>query len=78
MPNSTSGHGCTKHPAEAESVELRWISRRIADLTVEWAREKNRLHAVHASRTMSTIVVNDIQVNIRHLARRIQEIVRQG
>jgi transposase len=69
-------------PPEADAVELRWLSRRIADLTLERAREKNRLHAAQASRTSSALVVNDIQndiqVNLRHLARRIDELVRQA
>lgn len=65
-------------PPKTEAVELRWLSRRIADLTIERAREKNRLHAARASRTASAIVVNDIEVNIRHLTRRIDELVRQA
>lgn len=62
-------------PPEAEALELRQVARRIADLTTERAREKNRLHAAQASRTASSIVVNDIEVNLRHLTRRIDTLV---
>ncbi|HEV2121630.1 MAG TPA: transposase, partial [Chloroflexota bacterium] len=36
------------------------------------------LHAAQASRTASRVVTNDIKVNMRHLARRIDELVRQA
>lgn len=65
-------------PPEGDAVELRQLARRIADLAVERAREKNRLHAAQASRTTSAAVVNDIGVNLRHLQRRIDEMVRQA
>lgn len=58
--------------------ELRAITRRIQALTVERAREKNRLHAHQASQMTSAIVTNDIEVNLRHLTRRIAELVRQA
>ena len=65
-------------PPEEAAIELRQLARRIADLTVERAREKNRLHAAKVSRTSSAVVVNDIEVNLRHLNRRIDELVRQA
>ena len=65
-------------PPEDEAVELRQLARRVADLTVERAREKNRLHAASASRTASAVLINDIEVNLRHLDRRIDEMVRQA
>lgn len=65
-------------PPEAVSVELRAITRRIQALTVERSREKNRLHAEEASRTASPVVTNDIEVNMRHLTRRIDELTRQA
>ena len=65
-------------PPEVDAVELRQCARRIADLTVERARERNRLHAAQASRTTSAVVTNDIEVNLRHLDRRIDEMVRQA
>jgi len=39
---------------------------------VEGTRERNRLHAVRATAQRLTVVVNDIEVNIRHLERRIE------
>ena len=65
-------------PPAADAIELRQLARRVADLTVERAREKNRLHAARASRTASPVLINDIEVNLRHLDRRIDEMVRQA
>lgn len=65
-------------PPEEATRELRALTRRIQALTVERAREKNRLHAHQASRMASAIVTNDIEVNIRHLTRRIDELLRQA
>lgn len=45
---------------------------------MERTRERGRLHAAQASRTTSAIVVNDLEVNLRHLPRRIEELVRQA
>ena len=57
-------------PPAAAVLELRGIARRIAALIAERARERNRLHALHATATASAIVGNDIAVNLRHLERR--------
>lgn len=65
-------------PPEEAHRELRAITRRIQALTVERAREKNRLHATKASQTASRVVLNDIEVNMRHLTRRIDELLRQA
>ncbi len=65
-------------PPDDEAVELRQLARRVADLSVERARERNRLHAAQASRATSAVVTNDIEVNLRHLDRRIDEMVRQA
>ena len=65
-------------PPSAAVVELRSMARRIADLAVETARERNRLHAAQASRATSSVVANDIEVNLRHLERRTAEMVRQA
>ena len=65
-------------PPEAVSVELRAITRRIQALTMERSREKNRLHAEEASQTASRVVTNDIEVNMRHLTRGIDELARQA
>jgi transposase len=65
-------------PPEKAVSELQAITRRIQALTLEQAREKNRLQSVTDSRSASAVVVNDIEVNLRHLARRIAELVRQA
>ena len=64
-------------PPEA-TRELRAIARRIQALTVERTREKNRLQSLTDSRSASSVVENDIEVNIRHLKRRINELLRQA
>ncbi len=64
-------------PPEA-TRELRAIARRIQALTVERTREKNRLQSLTDSRSASSVVENDIEVNIRHLERRINELLRQA
>ena len=65
-------------PPSRQLLELRAISRRINALTVERAREKNRLHAAEASEHTSRFVTNDIKVNMRHLTRRIEILAKQA
>jgi transposase len=65
-------------PPAVALVEQRAIARRIADLTVERARDKNRLAALRASGAHSRLVANDVAVNIRHLDRRIDLLVGQA
>lgn len=65
-------------PPDPALVELRAMARRIADLTVERAREKNRLLALRSSEAHSRLVANDVEVNIRHLGRRIDRLVEQA
>ena len=64
-------------PAE-EVLELRGIARRISALTVERTREKNRQHAAEARQSSSRVVLNDIEVNIRHLERRIDLLTKHA
>ena len=69
-------------PPEEAVRELRAITRRIQALSQKFlrhqrAQERNRLHAHQACREASAIVTNDIEVNIRHLTRRIDELLRQ-
>jgi transposase len=59
-------------PPAAELLALRAIARRIAALTVERTRERNRLHAVLATSARVAVVVDDIEGNIHHLERRIE------
>ena len=65
-------------PPAADVLELRGIARRIAALVVERTRERNRLHALHATAEASLIVCNDIDVNVRHLERRIELLAAQA
>jgi transposase len=58
--------------------DLQAIARRIQALTVDRARERNRLQSTTDSASASRVVVNDIEVNLRHLARRINELIRQA
>src|SRR5437879_3683385 len=65
-------------PPAAHVLELRGIARRIAALVIERTRERNRLHALDATAEASTIVRNDIDVNVRHLARRMELLSAQA
>lgn len=65
-------------PPPAPILEVRAIARRIAALVVERTRERNRAHALHATTTASAVVDNDIEVNIRHLERRIELLTTQA
>jgi transposase len=65
-------------PPEAHCFNLRAISRRIEALTKSATQEKNRLHAAITFDEMSDIVRNDIEVNIRHLERRIERLREQA
>ena len=64
-------------PAEAV-LELRGIARRMQALTIERTRELARLHQAHITDTTPAVVTNDIEVNIRHLERRLEEMLRQA
>ena len=59
-------------PPAAPVLALRGMARRIAALVVERTRERNRLHALQATTEHLAVVGNDIEVNIRHLERRIE------
>jgi transposase len=65
-------------PPAAHVLELRGIARRIAALVVERTRERNRLHALCATAEASAVVCNDIDVNVRHLDRRIELLTEQA
>ena len=65
-------------PPKPAVLELRALARRIAALTDERAREKNRLSSLCASQAHSRLVANDIEVNIRHLDRRITRLIAQA
>lgn len=57
---------------------LRALARRVATLTRECAREQNRAHAAAASADTPAVVRNDLEVNVRHLQRRIAALERQA
>jgi len=65
------------HPPVTEKLELRAFGRRIASLIQMRTQEKNRLHAVEYS-AASKAIRNDIEVNIRHLDRRIEKLENQA
>lgn len=65
-------------PPSAEIMELQQISRRIVAIVVDKARESNRLHAMKARGKSSKFVINDIEVNLRHLERRIEALTREA
>lgn len=65
-------------PPESAVLELRALARRIETLTDERAREKNRLASLCTSQAHSRLVANDIEVNLRHLDRRIDRLVEQA
>jgi len=68
----------TWEPSSAAILTLHGMARRMHALTVERTRERARRHQAAATRTMPDIVVNDIEVNIRHLERRIEAMLRQA
>ena len=65
-------------PPQPDVLALRSIARRIQALTVEHTRERGRLHHACASNQTPQVVINDIEVNLRHLHRRIDEMTRQA
>jgi len=65
-------------PPAPEVLDLRSISRRIESLTKTAAQEKNRRHASSQSDERSEVVHNDIEVNLRHLERRIDRLRQQA
>ena len=59
-------------PPAPEILELQAINRRIEQLHTELTREKNRRHAAHFARASANAIAHDIEVNIRHLERRLE------
>jgi transposase len=57
---------------------LRDIARRIATLTVEKTRERNRIHAAAACSDTSDVIHRDLLLNIAHLESRIAELERHA
>lgn len=56
------------------SLILRTIARRIVALTQDATAEKNRLHAADFIAAASPVIRRDIEVNLRHLERRLSSL----
>jgi len=65
-------------PPAPHVLELRALARSIAALVVERTRERNRRQALPATVEASAVVCNDIEVNVRHLDRRIELLTAQA
>ncbi len=65
-------------PPKPHIFDLRAVSRRIEGMVKMATQEKNRLHAAMSFKEMSEIVRNDIEVNLRHLERRIDRLREQA
>lgn len=65
-------------PPAPEILQLQAINRRIVQLQTELTREKNRCHASEFAGASSDTIANDIEVNIRHLERRIERMHDSG
>jgi transposase len=55
-----------------QSLELRAIGRRLADLTDLVTQEKNRLHAVSSAASLGPVVRRGIQAHLQHLEEQIK------
>jgi transposase len=65
-------------PPAPEILQLQAINRRIVQLQTELTREKNRCHAAEFAGASGDAIANDIEVNIRHLERRIERMHDSG
>lgn len=61
-------------PPRPEALHLRAIARRIGALVKERSKERNRLHTTKCCQALPAEIRNDIEVNIRHLGRRIERL----
>ena len=57
-----------------EILELQAISRRISQLKMELNRASNRKHACLQRPSVCRVVINDLDVHIRHIKRRVQQL----
>jgi transposase len=65
-------------PPAPEILELQAINRRIDQLHTELTREKNRRHAAGFAGASADAIAHDIELNIRHLERRIERMHESG
>jgi transposase len=68
----------TWQPPSAAALTLRAITRRLAALTQQHAREVNRLHAAQTSETVPRCVRQDLQRSLLHLQRRLKQLQREA
>ncbi|MDP7490708.1 MAG: IS110 family transposase [Arenicellales bacterium] len=68
----------TWQPPRNEVLELQAITRRISQMKMEINREGNRLHASEQRPSVSQAISTDIEVNIRHLQRRVERLEADG
>lgn len=66
------------NPPGPAVLAVRGVARRMQALTVERTRELARRHQAGVTATTPCVVINDIEVNIRHLERRMEEMLRQA
>jgi transposase len=64
-------------PTKARQT-LRLVARRIQDLHQQCTAEKNRLHALRATSTTPTYLLDDLEAHICDLEQRIETLVRHG
>lgn len=65
-------------PPAPEALELRAISRRIADLTDLLTQERNRLHAVSSTSSLGCVVRQDLEEHLQHLENRIETLQQEA
>lgn len=65
-------------PPTPESLELRAIGRRLADLTDLVTQEKNRLHAASFVSSLGAGVQRDIQAHLQHLQDQIRALQKEA
>ncbi len=65
------------HAPSRNLLELQLLSRRILQLTTESRREQSRRHAAERMGEHGRFLINDIDVNLRHIQRRIAVVEQQ-
>ena len=65
------------HAPSKNLLELQLLSRRILELTTESRREQSRRHAAERMGEHGKFLINDIDVNLRHIQRRIVVVERE-
>jgi transposase len=65
-------------PPAPAVLELQALNRRVVQLNAELIREKNRRHAATFAGTSAAAIGQDIEVNIRHLERRLERLHQSG